>query len=134
MEERPGGEPLASGVRVHLREEGILVIDYTDRRRLDVAAMREALRLHRALGCGRRPTLLKGGRILAVDYEAMRFACSPEIVEVCSASALIVCNFLQRHMARMFMWYHRHPYPTRVFEDEASALSWLRGFTGRKPD
>ncbi len=124
---------LAREVQVSLREDGILVIDYTNRQLLDVEAMKEALRQHHARGYGRVPTLIKGGHIQAVDYEAMRFAGSPEVMEVCSASAIVVRTFLQRHMARMFMWYHRHPYPTRVFEQEHEALAWLRGFVGREP-
>ena len=123
-----------AGIRVSLRTDGVLVVDYGARQRLDVEAMREALRQTRERGYRRRPTLLKGSNILAVDYEAMRFASSPEIVEVCSASAIVVQNFLQRHMARMFMWYHRHPYPTRVFEEEERAIAWLRGFVGPVPD
>ena len=47
-----------------------------------------------------------------------------------SAVALIVGTPLTRMMANFFLSVNKPPYPTRMFDDEASALAWLQGFVG----
>jgi hypothetical protein len=63
-----------------------------------------------------------------VEYKAQRYLSSPEVCAGISAGAIVVKSFLERHLARMFLIYHRPPYPVQVFSDEANALAWLRGF------
>ena len=48
--------------------------------------------------------------------------------EVVSAVALIVGNPLSRMMATFFINVSRPKAPTRLFEDEAPAVVWLKGF------
>jgi hypothetical protein len=47
-----------------------------------------------------------------------------------SAVALIVGTPLTRMMANFFLSVNKPPFPTRMFDDEASALAWLQGFVG----
>ncbi len=48
--------------------------------------------------------------------------------EVVSAVALVVGNPLSRMMATFFVNVSRPKAPTRLFEDEASALAWLKEY------
>lgn len=48
--------------------------------------------------------------------------------EVVSAVALIVGNPLSRMMGNFFINVNRPKAPTRLFEDESSALAWLTEF------
>lgn len=44
------------------------------------------------------------------------------------AAALLVDSPVSRVVANLFMGLNRPAYPMRLFNDEAEALSWLRGF------
>ena len=48
--------------------------------------------------------------------------------EVVAAVALIVGNPLSRMMATFFVNVSKPKAPTRLFEDEAAALAWLKGY------
>jgi hypothetical protein len=47
-----------------------------------------------------------------------------------SAVALIVGTPLTRMMANFFLSVNKPPFPTRMFDNEASALAWLQAFVG----
>jgi hypothetical protein len=126
-EQQPG--PDAITPTVTLGDDGILRIDFSRYDRITLASMRYVHTQHVALCPGRKvPVLLQGKDVASVDYKAQRHLSSPEVVASTSAGAIVVKSFLERHLARMFLVYHRPPYPVQVFSDEASALAWLRGF------
>ncbi len=50
--------------------------------------------------------------------------------DLVSAVALIVGTPLSRMMGNFFLSVTKPMAPTRLFDDEASALAWLRGFVG----
>ena len=50
--------------------------------------------------------------------------------DMVSAVALIVGTPLSRLMGNFFLSVSRPVAPTRLFDDEASALAWLQGFVG----
>jgi hypothetical protein len=47
-----------------------------------------------------------------------------------TAVALIVGTPLTRMMANFFLTVNKPLFPTRMFDDEASAAAWLQAFTG----
>jgi hypothetical protein len=100
---RPDEQPVPDGMapEVTLGRDGILRIDYSRYDRITLASIEHAHALHVALCPNRRiPALFQGKGVGSVE----------------------------RHLARMFLIYHRPPYPVQVFSDEANALAWLRGF------
>ena len=115
--------------KVTLGDDGILRIDFSRYDRITLASMQYAHAQHAAL-CpdGKIPVLIKGAGIASVEYKAQRYLSSPEVSAGISAGAVVVKSFLERHLARMFLTYHRPPYPVQVFSDESEALAWLRGF------
>ncbi len=50
--------------------------------------------------------------------------------EVVSAVAILVANPLSRMMGNFFMNVNKPKAPTRLFDDEAAAVEWLKGFLG----
>ena len=114
---------------VTLHADGIVQIDYSPCDRITLDVVQHGHAMHRALrpGC-KSPVLLTAGRVGNVEYPAQRFASTPEVCELTAAIAIVTRSFLERHLAKMFLMYHRPPFPTRVFGTELEARSWLRGF------
>jgi hypothetical protein len=78
---------------------------------------------------GRRSPLLADVREAGQSERPARleFARRDDVV---SAVALIVGTPLSRIMGTFFINVSRPPMPTRLFDDEASALAWLHAFVG----
>jgi hypothetical protein len=114
---------------VTLGDDGILRVDFSQYDRITLASIQYVHARHVALCPDRKvPELLKGKGVGSVEYKAQRYLSSPEVAAGVSAGAIVVTSFLERHLARMFLIYHRPPYPVQVFSNEADALDWLRGF------
>jgi hypothetical protein len=128
---RPDQQPAPGEMtpEVTLGSDGILRIDYSRFDRITLASLECARALHAALCPNRKvPVLFQGKGVGSVEYKAQRYLSSPEVCAGISAGAVVVKSFLERHLARMFLIYHRPPYPVQVFSDETVALAWLRGF------
>ena len=126
-EQQPAPEDIAP--KVTLGDDGILRIDFSQYDRITFASIQYVHARHVALCPDRKiPAVFKGKAVASVEYKAQRYLSSPEVNTGISAGAIVVKSFLQRHLARMFLIYHRPPYPVQVFSDEADALAWLRGF------
>lgn len=124
----PIAPPGAHDLVVGLGADGIIDVDFHRCEHVTLAIIEAAHARHLALCPDRKlPVLMRGDHISSVDYAAQRFASSPSVCRVVAALALVVNSFLERHLARLFLMYHRPPYPTRVFEDEVAARAWLRG-------
>jgi hypothetical protein len=50
--------------------------------------------------------------------------------DIQTAVALIVGTPLTRMMANFFLSVNKPTFPTRMFDDEASAVAWLKAFVG----
>lgn len=115
--------------QVYLREDGILYIDFSRYDRITLASLQYVHSEHIKLcPVGKVPVLVKGNSVGSIEYAAQRYAASPEVCAGICASALVVSSFLERHLARMFLVYHRPPYSVQVFSNEQDAIPWLRGF------
>ena len=124
----PSTAPVALPL-VTLDTDGIIHLDYGACDGFTLAAIQYANFRHRELrpGC-KTPVLLTGGRVGNVEYAAQRYASSPEVCGVTAAVAIVTRSFLERHLAKISLMYHRPPYPTRVFSAEPEARAWLREF------
>lgn len=128
---RSGPDQAADDItpQVSLGEDGILYVDFSQYDRITLASFQYVHIEHITLcPMGKVPVLVKGNGVGSVEYAAQRYAASPEVCAGISAAAIVVSSFLERHLARMFLIYHRPPYPVQVFSDESDALAWLRGF------
>ncbi len=113
--------------RIWLRSDGVVQL---------VWAPRAAIALEDAVGAIEAMSELTGGRQspLLVDVHEQgpmdrpartEFTRRPDLV---SAVALIVGTPLSRMMANFFLSVSKPVAPTRLFQDEASALAWLHRF------
>jgi hypothetical protein len=124
----PSAAPVATPL-VTLHADGIVQIDYSPCDRITLEVVRLGNARHRELRSEcKSPVLLTAGKVGNVEYRAQRFASSPEVRDVTAAIAIVTQSFLERHLAKMFLMYHRPPYPARVFSTEFEARAWLRGF------
>lgn len=115
--------------QVILSEDGILHIDFSQYDRITLGSFQYAhAERMRLCPVGKVPVLFKGKGISSFEYAAQRYAVSPEVCAGICAGAIVASSFLERHLARMFLIYHRPPYPVQVFSDERDAITWLRGF------
>lgn len=115
--------------QVILSEDGILHVDFSQYDRIGLASFQYSHTEHMMLcSVGKVPVLVKGKGVGSVEYAVQRYAASPEVCAGVSAGAIVVSSFLERHLAHMFLIYHRPPYPVQVFSDEKDAIAWLRGF------
>ncbi len=101
-------------------------VDYQGRITLDAA--KRAYQHHIAITNEACPILIVGQSVVAVDREAERYASSPEIVRITRAMAIVTNSSLQKHLARMFFWYRKPPYPIQVFATEEEAVEWLQQY------
>ena len=119
-------EPAPCEPRVHQDDDGVVCIDFSGCSRISRAAAELSNRRHRELTADQSAlVLMLGNHVGRVDYSAQRYASAKEVCDVVTAMALVTRSFLQRHLARMFLMYHRPPYPVQVFADEVEARAWL---------
>lgn len=124
--------PVAMGAIVTFGPDGIMDADFRHCGRITLAVAKVAHERHLALCPDRMvPVLIRGNHVGGADYGAQRFMSSASVVRTFAALAFVTRSFLERHLARLFLMYHRPPYPVRVFDDEAEARDWLRGFLAK---
>ncbi|VAW78574.1 hypothetical protein MNBD_GAMMA15-616 [hydrothermal vent metagenome] len=114
--------------RIWLGEDGIMRIECPQDYHLTLEDMQALNRQHREISVECRPVLAYGESVAAADHDAQLYASSDEVIEVISAMAIIVRSFFTRAIADIFMKFHKPPYPTRLFSNEADALVWLQAY------
>ncbi len=114
--------------RIWLGDDGIMRIECPRDYHLTLDHIQALNRSHRAISMECRPLLAYSESVAAADHDAQEFASSAEVTELVSALAIIVKSFFTRAIADIFMKFHKPPYPTRVFTNEADALAWLESY------
>jgi len=115
--------------RMWLRPDGIVQIVWTQQTamgREDAVAAIEAMA---QLTGGRRSPLLVDLHGGGLPDRSARLELAPR-GDVVSAVALLVDTPLTRMLGNFFLSVNKPSYPIRLFDDEASALAWLRAFVG----
>lgn len=130
-----GAEPaarLADGLPdVTLRPDGIVVVDYHEIQSVTLKTMQHIHHSQQRLAPGRvLPVLIKSENVLHADRAALDYAASETVAASIRCVAVIEVGFMIRHLARMFIWYHRPPYRVSLFKNESEALDWLRSYAG----
>lgn len=113
--------------QVWLDDEGIIHSTVTVNSEVDLKEAIERVRLMGIAGRGkRRPVLVDIGRVRGMTRKARLYFSGPECNRVSSASALIVASPLGKAIGNFFIGLNRSVIPTKLFSDEATALTWLR--------
>ncbi len=117
-----------SEVQVWLGDDGILRVRYPKNCHLTLELMQEVHRRHLEIIREPCPLLVHAESVAAAEYEAQQFASSEGVAALVTAMGIIVKSAFTRAMGDLFMRYHKPPYPTKIFQDELSALQWLARF------
>lgn len=125
------GEGLAGPIRtaiadVYAEADRTVVVRFRPEARVTADTAHEVVAAHVASARGRKcPALVDLSEMKSADVEGRRLAAGPEIAAVTSRMALVVTNPLSRILGNFFLRVSRPAYPTRLFNDEASARRWL---------
>lgn len=84
-------------------------------------------------GGSRRALLMDITKLRSMSREARAFFSEPARADVLLAVALQIGSPLSRAIGNIFLGLNRPAVPIKLFNDEGSALEWLRGFTGGAP-
>jgi hypothetical protein len=113
--------------RTWLRGDGIVAMVWAPRIATGLTDALAAVDAMTQLTGGRRSPLLVDMRDTGPQDRAARseFARRDDVV---SAVALVVDTPLSRMLGNFFLTVNKPLYPTRLFDDDASALAWLQAF------
>jgi hypothetical protein len=115
--------------RMWLRPDGIVHLAWVPKATMTLEDALAAIEAMAKLAGGRPSPLL----VDVHDSGAIDRAARNEFVrqaDMVSAVALVVDTPLSRMMANFYLRVSNPTATTRLFDDEASALAWLREFTG----
>ena len=116
--------------RMWLRPEGIVQLVWAPRTMVLLEDATAALEEMAQLTGGRRSPLLVDMRETGPLDRATRAELTRRS-DLQSAVALVAGTPLSRMMANFFLRVSEPPFPTRLFDDEASAIVWLQAFLGQ---
>jgi SpoIIAA-like len=117
---------LAGGARVFVRADRILEVESTERRKQTLADAQAIIGALRQLAAGRRVQVLIDIRATGgVDGDAQRHY-NTEARTFATAVALVTSSTLGRIIANFVMAANEGVLPVRLFNDEASAVEWLK--------
>jgi hypothetical protein len=115
--------------RMWLRPDGIVQLVWAARTTVLLEDATAALEAMAQLIGGRRSPLLVDMR----DTGPLDRPTRAELTrrsDLQAAVALVAGTPLSRMMANFFLSVNKPPFPTRLFDNEASALAWLQAFVG----
>jgi hypothetical protein len=117
--------------RMWLRPDGIVQLTLVPRVDIGLEDAAAALEAIAELAGGRRRPLLVDMQDTGTQTRPARreLARRDDLV---SAVALIVDTPLSRMMGNFFLSVNKPRYPTRLFDNETSALAWLQAFVGSR--
>jgi len=114
--------------RIWLEEDGIVRIKYPKNFHMTLDAMESVYQQHLQITTDKRPMLVDAASVASSDYDAQQFVSSDKAAALVSALAIVVKSAFTRAMGKVFMMFHKPPYPTRMFYHEEDALEWLKTF------
>jgi len=111
---------------VRLRDDGVVHVVIRQGADLDAEATRELFAAYRTVGGSGALMILSDIRgMRSSTPESRALATTDEATALHRAAAVIVGSRLTRMMGNLFMRLNRPAYPTRLFNDEESAVAWL---------
>ncbi len=104
-------------------EHGVARNDWLPGSVCDLPAARKVTAAVSAFGRGAVPVLVDMRYLAKADRAAREHFTGPEAQA--TAVALLVASAVSKVVANFVIGLHRMPVPTRMFTDEAAAVSWL---------
>jgi hypothetical protein len=115
---------------IFLREDGIIQLNCGDDVIYDIPQVKENLDCIRKIGNGKKlPVMNIGGKYTNVTKEAREFVAKAEFsIDCISAEGYIVKSIAQRITANFYLRINKPKMPTAFFNDENSAVKWLKKY------
>jgi hypothetical protein len=113
--------------RMWLRPDGIVQLVWVPQTTALLEDATAALEAMAQLTGGRQRPLLIDMRYTGPQDRSARAEWTSR-TDLSSAVAMVVGTQLSRMMGNLFIRVNRPPFPTRLFDNEASAVAWLQKF------
>ena len=117
---------------VHLRKDGIIHIHIKAGAEMEIT---DAIQIVKAIGkLGNRkkfPVLIDCGEFATVDKEVRIFSASKEANIYTAADAIAYHSFAHKLIADFYITHNKPEIPTEVFQDNESAIAWLKTFQAK---
>lgn len=127
--DRDSGVITNAKFRMWLRPDGVVQLVWATGTTIVLEDALAAIDAMAQLTAGRRSPLLVDLHDIGPQERAARLEFTRR-ADLVSAVALIVGTPLSRITVNLFLTVSKPPTPTRLFDDEASAIDWLREFVG----
>lgn len=115
--------------KVHLRNDGIVQIDFGDSIELDLKEAVEIVETIAKLSEGKKvPVLNIAGKSTSATSAAREYSASPAGLRYTIADAYVVTNLAQKILGNFYISFNKPPVSTRIFDDVDKAVQWLKTF------
>lgn len=112
-----------------LEEDGIVRIMWVPGAEVTLADAQESMAAYLRINQGkRRPLFVDTSQMKSLAREARHLYASEEAARVASAVGLIVGTPVSRVLGNFYLGLSNPHLPTRLFDAEAEALEWLKGY------
>lgn len=116
------------GAVITYRDDGILHIHYTSES-LDLDDAKKIIQTVRLESpWDISPVLISADPFSDHNDEAQKYLAGEEVMQYCSAVAIITSNMAQNISVNFFIKFKKPSKPTRFFSSEQDALNWLKKF------
>ncbi len=113
---------------VWLDDDGIICVRFPRNTKITLELISYIYHQHKAISNQHHPVLFYVDGVVHYDVAAADFATHNEVVSITSALALLGSGFLSTHLGNMLIWYHKPPFPVKMFTDETKARHWLADY------
>lgn len=116
------------GAIITYRDDGIIHIHYTSEY-LNLEDTKQNVRTVRTESPWKiSPILISGDPFSEHDNKAKKYLAGDEVMQHCSALAMVTTNMAQKISANFFIKLKKPTKPTQFFSSEKDALKWLKNF------
>jgi len=114
---------------VHIREDGIVRIDYRSHDRVTLEVVKQAYEKQLTLSQEeQRPVLIFGQNVVSLEKDVADFVNGKEVKSLTKAAAILTKSFVEEQLGNMYLMFNAPPFPIRLFTPESGALHWLTGY------
>lgn len=116
------------GAQIHFRKDGIIHIHYDD----DLLTLDDVKNVFNITRQNSpwdvAPIYLTGGTFTNQEKDARKFNGSDEVMKHCSAIAFLSKTAGEKILANFFIKFMKPSKPSKFFNTEEEAITWLKGF------
>jgi hypothetical protein len=117
--------------KVVKRPDGIIEVNCADNIEYELQHIKEILNSFGELGeQTKQPILVKTAQFNSITSEAREYCASAEATQYSIAEAYVITSLALKIVANFYIRINNPPVPTKIFNCEEEAVSWLNTFMG----